>query len=68
MQIFLTYLKEENSFDYYLNIPKFKEGIYFIDVSKKRKIKKVNCYMCRDTIDSIDITPKKWCKRKKRRI
>lgn len=54
-----------DSFNLYLKIPKFKEGIYFIDVSKLRKIKKVNCQMCRDTIDAIDITPKKWCAKKR---
>lgn len=65
MQIFLTRLVVENNFNYYLNIPKFKEGIYFIDVSKESKIKKVNCQMCRDSIEATDITPKKWCTRKK---
>jgi hypothetical protein len=65
MEIFLTHLIVENSFNYYLNIPKFKEGIYFIDVSKLRKIKKVNCQMCRDTIEAIDVTPKKWCPKKR---
>jgi hypothetical protein len=47
-------------FTYYLNIPGFKEGTYFIDVSKKSKIKKVMCRMCRDSIDATDITPDKW--------
>ena len=60
MKIFLTNLMVENSFNYYLNIPEFIEGTFFIDVSKKKKTKKVNCEMCIDIIEAIDITPKKW--------
>jgi hypothetical protein len=40
MKIFLTNLIVENSFNYYLNIPEFIEGTFFIDVSKKKKTKK----------------------------
>ena len=65
MKIYFNNLNSIDSINLYLEIPKFKEGTFFIDVSKKRKIKKVNCYMCKDSIEAIDITPKKWCKRKK---
>lgn len=65
MKIFLTNLMLENSFNYYLNITEFVEGTFFIDVSKKKNTKKVYCEMCIDSIDAIDITPKKW-KTKKR--
>ena len=51
-----------DTFKYYLYIPKFKEGIYYIDVSKKKKIKKVICQMCIDSIKAIDITPEIWSK------
>jgi hypothetical protein len=61
MAIYVSGIKpEKDSFDFYLNIPKFKEGVYFIDVSKKRKTKKVSCQMCRDSIKAIDISPRKW--------
>ena len=60
MVIFLTNLVMKNSFNYYLNIPKFKEEIYFINVSKKRKTKKVGCYMCKDSINTIDVLPNTW--------
>ena len=65
MEINIINLSKKKSFDLYLEIVEFKQGIYFIDVSKKRKIKKVNCYMCKDSIEAIDITPKKWYKRRK---
>ncbi len=65
MAIYVSGIKpEKDSFDFYLNIPKFKEGIYFIDVSKLKKTKTVHCDMCRDSIESIDISPRKWRKRK----
>lgn len=64
MIIILTNLVMKDSFNYYLNIPKFKKKIYFINVSKKRKTKKVSCYMCRDSINAVDITPKNWCIKK----
>ncbi len=65
MEIYFVNIIKKDSFNFYLEIPEFKEGIYFIDVSKKNKIKIVNCYMCKDSINAIDITPHKWEKRKK---
>lgn len=65
MEIYFINVLGKKSFSLYLEIAKFKEGIYFIDVSKKGKIKKVSCQMCRDTIEAIDVTPKKWCTRKR---
>ena len=48
----------KDTFNFYIEIKKFKEGIYFIDVSKNNMdIIFVNCYMCRDTIAALNITP-----------
>jgi hypothetical protein len=60
MQVYFVNNVNEKSFNYFLEIPEFKKGIYFIDVSKGNKVKKMNCQMCRDSIDAIDITPQNW--------
>lgn len=62
MEVYFVNIKNKDSFNYYLNIPKFKAGFFLIDVSKRNKTKTVFCDMCRDSIEALDITPKKWNK------
>lgn len=64
MEIYLINFTNKDSFNLYLDIPKFKKGNYIIDVSKKSKTKKVSCQMCKDSINAIDVSPNDWCEMK----
>jgi hypothetical protein len=66
MEFFLINFNRNDLINYYLEIPEFKKGIYFVDVSKKGTLKKVRCHECKDSVvNTIDITPQKWVKCKK---
>ncbi|MEN2400898.1 hypothetical protein GKZ90_0014025 [Flavobacterium sp. MC2016-06] len=65
MEIYFTNIIDKDSFNYYLDISKFKKGSFFINVSKKNNVKAVECVMCRDSIKVFDVTPKNWSEIKK---
>jgi hypothetical protein len=64
MEVYFFNVMNKN-FNYYLIVPDFKKGSFFIDVSKTHKIKYVECQMCRQSIQAFDITPEKWSEIKK---
>lgn len=44
-----------DTFTYYIEIPEFLEGEYWIDVSNCKDVVPIRCFMCKDSIDALNI-------------
>ena len=45
----------KDSFNYYIEIPEFSAGEYWIDVSNCKEVVSMHCPLCRDSIDALKI-------------
>jgi hypothetical protein len=57
----------KDTFNLYIEIPKFIAGIYYMDVSKNGMNKiLVSCDICRESIVALNITPYNWKRKYKK--